>query len=267
MHPFMRVSLFLLVCATCAGMAIADKPKSAPVKSVREQIDDLRKGQEQIVKQLEEIQTLLKQKSTADAKPAPSFLSINVHGEPFRGNAQARVAILQYSDFDCAYCAEYATNILPKITTYYVATGKVKLFFRDLPLPEHPNATFKAKLARCAGEQGKFWEMHDYLFAHQHPMNEADLPNVAQASGVDLNKLAACFGANKYDVAIQRSVASAERLHVDGTPAFLIGTLSEDGSFLKAPQVTLGAQSYEFFQNKLDELLAATAPKPAASVP
>lgn len=267
MHPLTRASLFLLICATCANTSIADAPKSSPAKSIQEQIDDLRKGQEQILKQLQEIQTLLKQASVAETKAVPSFLSINVHGEPFRGNARARVAILQYSDFDCAYCAEFATNILPKITTNYVATGKVKLFFRDLPLPEHPNAAFKAKLARCAGEQGKFWEMHDYLFAHQQPMNEAGLQKVAQATSLDINKFAACFGANKYDVAIQRSVASAERLHVDGTPAFLIGTLSEDGSFLKASQVTLGEQSYEFFQNRLEELLDTTTPKPKTSAP
>ncbi|MGZ4961365.1 MAG: DsbA family protein [Limisphaerales bacterium] len=247
------------------SFAFADEAKTSPTKSVQEQIDDLRKGQEQILKQLDEIRALLKQRSTTEAKPAPTFLSINVHGEPFRGKARARVAILQYSDFDCAFCADYATKILPKITATYVDTGKVKLFFRDLPLPEHPHALFKAKVARCAGEQAKFWEMHDYLFAHQKPMTEADIPNLAQAIGLDVNKFAACIGGNKYDLAIQRSVASAERLHIDGTPAFLIGTLSGDGAFLKASQVTLGAQSYEFFQTKLDELLSANGPKAATT--
>lgn len=253
----MRLTKYLTLLLACAllltRVALADEPTSSG-KSVQEQIDDLRKTQEQILKQLDEIKALLKQRPTTETKP--TFLSINVHGEPFRGSANARVAILQYSDFDCPYCADFATNILPKITANYVDTGKVKLFFRDLPLPEHPNAPFKAKLARCAGEQGKFWEMHDYLFAHQQPMNEADLPNLAKAIGLDLNNFAACLGGNKYDVAIQRSAISAERLHVDGTPAFLIGTLSEDGSFLKASQATFGAQSYAVFQTKLDELLA-----------
>lgn len=263
-----RVKGLMFLLMTClvglAGNAFADEPKSPTEKSVQEQINDLRKTQEQILKQLDEIKSLLQQRPIPSTNSAPSFLSINVHGEPFRGDPKARVAILQYSDFDCAYCAEYATNILPKIAANYVAAGKVKLFFRDLPLPEHPNAPFKAKVARCAAEQGKFWEMHDYLFTHQTPMNEADLPNLATATGLDLNKFAACFGGNKYDAAIQRSVLSAERLHIDGTPAFVIGTLSDDGSFLKASQVTLGANSYEFFQAKLDELLSSSGLKPTA---
>jgi protein-disulfide isomerase len=268
MRPFMRVLPLLLACIVASGcIAMAEEKQNSSAKAVQEQINDLRKGQEQILKQLDEIRALLKQQSTADANPAPSFLSINVHGEPFRGSPQAHVAILQYSDFDCAYCADYTKTILPKIITNYVATGKVKLFFRDLPLPEHPNAPFKAKVARCAGEQGKFWEMHDYLFTHQQPMSEADLPNLAKATDLDLNQFAACFGANKYDQVIQRSIASAERLHVDGTPAFLVGTLSEDGGFLKTSQVTLGAQPYEFFQTKLDGLLTTSAPKPTTVTP
>jgi len=268
MRPLTRLSLLLLACIVASGcIAMAAEPQSSSAKTLQEQVNDLRKGQEQILKQLEEIRALLKQRPAPENNPTPTFLSINVHGEPFRGNAGARVAILQYSDFDCAYCADYARTILPKITTNYVATGKVKLFFRDLPLPEHPNAPFKAKAARCAAEQGKFWEMHDYLFTHQQPLSEADLPNLAKATDLDVNKFAACFGANKYDQVIQRSIASAERLHVDGTPAFLIGTLSEDGAFLKASQVTLGAQSYEFFQAKLDELLSAKTLKPPAATP
>ena len=186
------LTFLLLTCIVAGtGRAFAEDPKNAAGKSVQAQINDLRETQEQILKQLDEIKTLLKERTTTQTNTAPSFLSINVHGEPFRGGAQARVAILQYSDFDCAYCAEYATKILPKITTNYVETGKVKLFFRDLPLPEHPNAPFKAKVARCAGEQGKFWEMHDYFFAHQQPMNEADLPKLAKAIELDLNKFAA----------------------------------------------------------------------------
>jgi protein-disulfide isomerase len=134
-----------------------------------------------------------------------------------------------------------------------------------LPLPEHPDAPFKAKFARCAGEQGKFWQMHDYLFAHQEPITDSS--KLAGSIGLDAAKFEACLAAEKYDVAIQRSIASAERLHVDGTPAFLIGTLSEDGGFLKASQVTLGGQSYEFFQAKLDELLLANGPKLHTSAP
>jgi protein-disulfide isomerase len=253
----MRSAIWFGIVAGCLGafVAVADEPKP-----LQQQIDELRKGQEQILKELGEIRQLLKQRDVAEKPAPPSFLSINVHGEPFRGNAKARVAILEYSDFDCGYCAQYATEIFPQLNTNYIASGKVKYFFRDMPSPEHPTALFKAKLARCAGEQGKLWEMHDYLFAHQQPISGADIEKVAAAVGVNPEKLGACVASEKYMPVIQRSLASADKLHIQGTPAFIIGTLSDDGSFLKSTEVVVGSQSYGFFQKKLDELLVSQSP-------
>lgn len=255
-------SIMFFLCA--AGVMFAQD-----TRGLQRQIDDLRKGQEQILKQLDEIRSLLKeQRPVNEAKPGPpSFLSINVHGEPFRGEPKARVAILEYSDFDCGFCAEFATNIFPKIDANYIKTGKVRFFFRDMPSPEHPFALFKAKVARCAGEQGKFWQMHDYLFAHQQPMGTGDAPKLAEAVGMDAGKLSDCLAADKYAFIAQRSLATAEKYHIDGTPAFIIGTLSEDGSFLRAPQIVLGTQTYDFFQKKLEELIPANSPQPPHPAP
>jgi protein-disulfide isomerase len=246
----------LLLCFSTCRIGVGGESIGADVQRLQRQVEELRKGQEETLKQLDEIRTLLKaQRSTGEMKPAPpSFLSINVHGEPFRGSAKARVAILEYSDFDCGFCAEFATKIFPQIETNYIKTGKIKFFFRDMPSPEHAFAMFKAKAARCAGEQGKFWEMHDYLFAHQQPMGTGDSEKLAQAVGIDNAKFAACLTSDKYAALVERSLASAEKLRIEGTPAFIIGTLNEDGGFLKAPQVVLGTQTYEFFEKKLDEL-------------
>src|SRR4051812_8091491 len=255
----MRLCGWILVLLCAAAPATAQD-----TKQLQQQIDDLRKGQEQILKQLDEIRSLLNEQRK-ESKPAPpSFLSINVHGEPFRGDAKARVAILEYSDFDCGFCAEFATNIFPRLDANYIKTGKVKFFFRDMPSPDHAFALFKAKVARCADEQGKFWQMHDYLFAHQQPMGTSDTPKLADAIGIDGGKLSACLAADKYASIAQRSLASAEKYHIDGTPAFIIGTLSEDGSFLKAAQVTLGTQTYEFFEKQLDQLTSTNTSRPHA---
>jgi protein-disulfide isomerase len=235
--------------------------------SVQQQIDELKRGQAQILKELEELRGLLKeQRKAGEPKQAPSYLSVNVHGERFRGNPQARVAILEYSDFDCAFCAQYATQVFPQIDANYVQTGKIKYFFRDMPSPEHPNAMFKAKVARCAGEQGKFWEMHDFLFANQKPLSQLPAGKLAQAVGMNVEKLGACLASDKYSAVIDKSLNSAERMQINGTPAFLIGTLSDDGSFLKSAQVVVGAQTYGYFQKEIDELLTADAP-PATRQP
>ena len=140
--------------------------------SIQTQLDQLKVGQERLSRQVQEIKTLLEQltetPTNEPAKPAAlRVVSANVHGEPFRGTNSARVAIIEYSDFDCSFCGRYARNVFPRIESDYIQTGKIKYFFRDLPEPVDTNAWFKARAARCAGDQGKFWQMHDLLFAHQ----------------------------------------------------------------------------------------------------
>lgn len=254
--------LALLLCVWNAGPAgHAQQPGKAPKPkaSVQSQIDELRAGQQVIVKELEEIKALLKERTgrvEVGARPAPpSFLSVSVLGEPFKGDTKARVAIMEYSDFDCTFCGRYALSIYPALDAKYVKTGKVKYFFRDLPMAEHPNALFKARVARCAGDQGKFWEMHDRLFADQKPLGTADLAELIRSLSLDGAAFSECLTSEKFTQNIRMSANSAERMRINGTPAFLIGALSEDGNLLQATKVFLGAESLESFQKVLEELL------------
>jgi predicted DsbA family dithiol-disulfide isomerase len=109
--------------------------------------------------------------------------------------------------------------------------------------------------------------MHEYWFAHPQPITDADVNGVAANVGLDSTKLRACLTRDKYAPAIQASVASAQRMQIYGTPAFLIGVLSPDGSFLRAQRVFVGAQDFEFFQKKIEELLVVNATKPTSPVP
>lgn len=240
----------------------------SPVRSFQQQIDELRENQRRMQKDLEDIKALLTERTGRAEVPSkrqpPSEITMNVYGEPFRGAAQARVAILEYSDFDCSFCARYATQIYPRIEDEYIKTGKIKYFFHDLPiLKEHPNALYKARIARCAGDQGKFWEMHDRLFADQRPVDDQVLPRLIHSLGMDSELFNACLTSDKYTENIMRSIALAERTGVTGTPAFLIGTVSEDGRLLKATKIFFGAESFEAFKRILDEFLLAPQPDPA----
>jgi len=253
----------------CAGLALllgsslsaqAPAPSTAPALPLQQQIDELRT-------ELREIKALLQERSARMEAPIapkrPEVLSVNVHGEPFRGSALARVAILEYSDFDCSYCAKYATETYPLIDQAYIKAGQVKYFFRDLPGPEHPGARFKAKVARCAGDQDRFWEAHDRLFRDQRPFDGPGMARFTQDLGLDEARFQACLTSNRFVEAIQRSADTARRMQLNGTPAFLIGTLSEDGRLLQATKVFLGADSFQAFRDALDALLKSGAPGPA----
>lgn len=233
--------------------------------SIQQQIDDLKEGQQRMLKELAEIKKLLQDRTNRveGAKPAtPNAISLNVHGEPFKGGNRARVAIVEYSDFDCSFCAKYATEIYPLIDENYVKAGKIKYFFRDLPEPAQTNALVKACVARCAGEQGKFWEMHDLLFAAQSAPAGQDPKSYAQALGLDIGKFSECLSSGRYSDSIRRSAAGAGRTGIFGTPAFLIGTLTEDGDFMRTTKFFHGAESYAAFKSILDELLTAPTPPP-----
>jgi protein-disulfide isomerase len=223
------------------------------------QIDELRAGQNRLLAELQEIRVLLQEGNSRQEAPvarrAPELLTVSVFGEPFKGSPAARVAILEYSDFDCSYCAKYATEIYPLIDHAYIKAGQVKYFFRDLPGPEHPGARFKAKVARCAGDQDRFWEAHDHLFREQRPFDGPGMARFTQDLGLDEVRFQACLTSNRYIEAIQRSADTARRMQLNGTPAFLIGRLSEDGSLLQATKVFLGAESYQAFREVLDLLL------------
>ncbi|HXC16661.1 MAG TPA: thioredoxin domain-containing protein [Holophagaceae bacterium] len=263
-------TLFQAVLLSLALLGpVAAQTPSKPA-SMEEQIEALKQGQAQMMRELQEIKAMLKNGAGPSLKVQPqAHVVANVSGEPFRGDGKARVAIMEYSDFDCPYCGRYARDLYPKLDAAYVKTAKIKYFFRDLPLEEHPQAGFKANLARMAGEQGKFWEAHDWLFAHQTPMDAKGEDAFAKELGLDRAKLGTGAEDGKYNPLIQASMNSARHMQITGTPAFLIGTLSPDGQVFTADKVFLGAQSFEAFQEVLDGLLAPTPKaipaKPVAS--
>jgi len=237
-----------------------DKSKSKEA-ALQQQIDELKAGQQQILKELQEIKKILQSFQEAANQQPPQEITLPVGGEPFKGSPAARVAIIEYSDYQCPFCGEYARQIFPQLDSAYIKSGKVRYYFRDLPLQMHPQALPAALASRCAGEQGKFWEMHERLFANQNALGPDDLKKHAAAIGLDAARFDECLSSGKYRNAVARSMASAERMRLDGTPAFLMGVLDPNGEVVRVTQVKLGAQTYEEFKETLDGLLAAPSKK------
>jgi protein-disulfide isomerase len=159
------------------------------------------------------------------------------------GNPKAPITIVEFADFQCPFCGRVEPTLMDLLKKY---KGQVKLAFRDFPLSTiHPYAEGAAEAGRCAEAQGKFWPMHDAMYADQSKLTEADLIKTAGSLGMDTKSFAACLKSGRYSAAIQQDVAAGAKAGVTGTPAFFI-----NGRFLS------GAVPEEQFQQIIDSELA-----------
>lgn len=165
-----------------------------------------------------------------------------------RGSENAKVTIVEFSDFQCPYCANYSTTTYNQIKKEY--GDKIRYIFRDFPLGFHPFAQKAAEAARCAGDQSKFWEMHDLLFAKNSEWSaeksvDGTFVIYAGQIGADKAKFKECLASGKFAQAVKDDVALGSTVGVSGTPSFFING-----------QMLVGAQSFESFKTIIDKELA-----------
>ena len=170
-----------------------------------------------------------------------SLAAINARTSPQRlGSPNAPVKLVEFADYTCPYCGHWAAQVQPRLIQDFVNTGKLQIVFYDFPLGsegEHKYSFLAARAARCAGEQGKFWEMHDYLFGHQSEWSFASgapvktFEGYARTLGVDPAKYNACLESDRYADAVTADHMLGEQLGVDSTPTIIINEkrLSDPG--------------------------------------
>ena len=163
-------------------------------------------------------------------------------GAPSTGPADARVTIVEFTDYQCPYCHR-AQAVIDEVLARY--SGKVRFVHLDFPLDGHPGAMPAARAARCAGEQGKFWEYHRSLMTAPGTLDEADLKARAGALRLDEGAFATCLSSSRHDDAIQASFRQGEEQGVTGTPAYFV-----NGRMLS------GARPVEAFAELIDSELA-----------
>jgi len=189
----------------------------------------------------------------------PEIVFISLDGAPAMGDPKARVAIVEFGDYQCPYCGIHANQTLPQIVTDYVKTGKVRYFFKDFPIEAiHPQAFKAAEAARCAGEQGKYWEMHDRLFKDQLIVVMKAAPEFALALGLDVPKFQQCMDSEIYAPQIRKDLQEGRKHNVPGTPEFYVGTLDPQGARMTVVTMLDGSRPYDAFQQALDHELSAS---------
>jgi len=188
---------------------------------------------------------------------APQIFTVSFDDEPVKGNPDAPVTVVEFSDFQCPFCSRFFEQTLPLIQENYIDTGKIKFVYKDLPLDNlHPNARSAHIAAECADEEGKFWEYHDVLFEKQSEWQrlassdlDITLSQFAVDLGMELTSFESCMESQDIADEVNQDTLEAARYGATGTPTFFIGT-EEDG-FIKL----VGAQPFSAFQNAIDEQL------------
>ncbi len=215
--------------------------------------------------ELKEILSAIESRAAPAPQPAqqtaqpntPQIFKVSLDDDPVKGNPNAPVTVVEYSDFQCPFCSRFFQQTLPLIEENYIDTGKIKFVYKDLPLDSlHPNARAAHIAAECADEQGKFWEYHDVLFEKQpqwSSLASSELQNKFTEFATDMGLQAAsfesCMQSPNIADEVNKDVLEAVSYGATGTPTFFIG--NEKNGFVKV----VGAQPYQTFQAVIDSQL------------
>ena len=165
-----------------------------------------------------------------------------------------RIAIVEFSDFQCPFCASHARDTLPTIRRDLVESGNVQYVALHYPIEEiHPFALQASEASECAGNQGRFWEMHERLFNESSAMTKADFVRHAEALSLDSGRFVQCLDSHETLDKIRADQAEGRRLGVRGTPAFFIGTVRGDGGIDLVTRIS-GAAPAKVFAEQIDAL-------------
>ena len=176
--------------------------------------------------------------------------NVSADNDPVTGSKDAKLTIIEFTDYQCSYCKKYFDETFPLIKKNYIDTGKVKYVVRDFPLEEHPQALLAAKTANCAGAQNKYWEMHELLFTTNTSWSyNSDaagiLGSYAKNLGLDQGRFDQCMKSKDTTDEIAKDIKDGEIYGVTSTPTFFIGG-----------EKIVGAQPFEtVFKTVIDQEL------------
>ena len=185
------------------------------------------------------------------------------------GDPNAPVKIVEFSDYQCPFCERFSTDTEPSLIESYISTGKVHFTYRSTGnwvsqninsgLTESEDA---AEAAYCAGDQGKYWEMHDMIFANVlgedvGSFTDRRLSAIAEKTGLDMTQYEDCYSSNKYRDEVVKDGQDALAAGVQGTPSFVLTYTNASGE--EVTELIEGAQPFSVFQEKIEAALAATS--------
>ena len=248
------IAVVMFAAAFASGKAAAGQAAQvaqAPTAPVTQQ-----QINEEMLKELRAIRMLLEKISTPQPSgpPQPQVGRVtNLKGYAM-GRPDAPLTMVEFTDLQCPFCRQFAISSFDEIKKNWIDTGKLRYISRDFPLDFHAQAMPAARAARCAGEQGKFWEMRMGLMRNANLLTPAYIAKTASDLKLETKAFETCAASTKYDAEIQAEMAEGTRLGITGTPTFVMGRTTPTA--VEGP-VMIGALPYAQFDAKLRSLLGA----------
>jgi len=260
--PFFRAiaavsAVVLLLGAGPLGQAQAQAPQP-PAYMAQQQIpasSQMTQQQinEEMLKELRQIRQLLERLTQPAGPPQPTTAKVTNLTGFVLGRPDAPLTMVEFTDLQCPYCRQYVTVTFEQIKRDWIDTGKLRYISRDFPLDFHPQAMPAARAARCAGDQGKFWEMRMSLMRNANLLSADYITKTAADLKLDTKAFAGCTASTKFDPEILADLQEGARIGITGTPTFVIGKTTTPS--MEGPMV-VGALPYAQFDAKLKDLLA-----------
>lgn len=176
---------------------------------------------------------------------------IGIDDDPQLGDANARVTIIEFGDYQCPYCRQFWRETFPRLKKEYIDTGKVRFIYRDYPQPVHPEAMLSAIAAECADDQGKYYEFHDKIFREQDRRGRdvvryraPELKRWASDITLDTTAFNACLDEERHKDEVSKDYKDLEGLGLEGTPIFFVNG-----------RVLVGAHPFATFQKVIEDFL------------
>jgi protein-disulfide isomerase len=220
--------------------------------------DSVSKQLAEILKELQEIRRTL-EKPPGTQQPRTAKMSFDISKLPSIGSDTAKVAIVEFTDYQCPFCRRFFDSTFKNIQESYIGTDKVRFFVANLPSEKHANAMLAAQAGQCSVTQGKFWPMHEHMQSNPDQLEQASLMSYAQSLGMVPADFKQCLNNDKVKEEVRKTASSIQGQGVTGTPSFLVGNVK---SGIVEGELIVGAVSFGVFQNALAKLLT---PSPLTS--
>lgn len=248
MHTLKPFVVALMVVASSLMIAYGYS-----LAGVEEEIAQMRQELNQLKSDVAEIKNVLNAVLNRPKAPEKTTSRTTIDNDPMLGSPSAPLTLVEFSDYQCPFCGRFFRDTYPIIKEVYIKTGKLRYVYRDFPLPSHKEAQKAHEAANCAGEQGKYWEMHDRIFGNQAQMQVPHLREYAEALGVNMPAFTACLDSGKYAEEIKKDIEDGTRAGVQGTPTFVLGQTQATGQV--EGLIIRGAQPTDYFKKEIDRLL------------